>query len=64
MARPDLVMSHYGRCPSCGVSAFLWATSPRAKIKRCLRCANVSESTVGHRSRAKGQHHDRHVETK
>ena len=63
MARPDLMMVCFGRCPSCGVSAFLWATWPRAKIKRCLRCANVSEATVGHRSRAKGQHHDRHVET-
>ena len=39
MARPELVMVRYGRCPSCGVTAFLWAMSPRARIKRCLDCA-------------------------
>ena len=38
MARPELVMVRYGRCPSCGVTAFLWARSPRAKLKRCRVC--------------------------
>ena len=38
MAHPELVMVRYGRCPSCGLTAFLWARSPRAKLKRCRVC--------------------------
>ena len=38
MARHELRLVKWGRCPSCGLTAFLWATSPRAKIKRCRRC--------------------------
>ena len=39
MAQPDLHLVRYGRCASCGRTEFLWATSPRSTIKRCLVCA-------------------------
>ena len=38
--KPELrLMAYgYGRCPSCGRTGFLWATEPRAKVKRCRAC--------------------------
>ena len=34
MTKPER-LSQYGRCTSCGRVEFLWARSPRAKVKRC-----------------------------
>ena len=58
MAKPELRLVKWGRCPSCGVPAFLWATSTRARIKRCRRCAHASGATVGHQVKTKWEPHE------
>ena len=45
MAQPDLHLA------SCGRAAFLWATSPRARIKRCLDCAKKGKPNGKHATR-------------
>ena len=37
--KPELRLIWDGHCSSCGRTEFLWATSPRSTIKRCLVCA-------------------------
>ena len=53
MAPSELRLVKWGRCPSCGRTGFLWARSPRARVKRCLVCA-TKDKGESHASRHDG----------
>ena len=55
MPKPELLMVKYGRCQLCGVTAFLWARSPRARVKRCLVCHDGKQRKDHHESQTTNQ---------